>query len=193
MKIDLSVTITEEILNTILNAQATAQIPPVAKFGHIGTHFDVMDKVFQLDNTERPGIMFDVSHIKDRDIEVSDIDADKIEENDFVLFHTGCLKERTYGSPAYFTAHPELANTLITYLVTKKVSMIGIDTCGIRKATEHPQADMYCANNGIFVIENLNNLEILLQESNSLKFLVHTYPVNYAGLTGLPCRVIAEL
>ncbi len=193
MKIDLSVTITTEIVNAMLNTRTTAKVPPVAQFGHIGTHFDVMDKEFQLDNTERPGIVFDVSHIKGRDIELSDIDTTKIAENVFVMFHTGCLKERGYGTPAYFTDHPELAGTLITYLVNNKVSMIGIDTCGIRKAAEHPQADKYCADNGIFVVENLNNLDVLLQAAKTGNFLVHTYPVNYAGLTGLPCRIIAEL
>ena len=52
MKIDLSVTITEEILNRFSKLDATGQILPVAKFGHIGTHFDVMDKEFLLDNTD---------------------------------------------------------------------------------------------------------------------------------------------
>jgi kynurenine formamidase len=193
MKIDLSVAITEEILNTLFNLNATGQIPPVAKFGHIGTHFDVMDKEFQLENTERKGTLFDVSHVKGRDIEITDIDTAKIAENDFVIFHTGCLKERKYGSPGYFTSHPELANALITYLVNKKVSMIGIDAAGIRNSAEHPKADQYCADNGIFVIENLDNLDLLLKETRTHEFIVHTYPVKYQGLTGLPCRVVAEI
>ncbi|EGO63381.1 putative cyclase [Acetonema longum DSM 6540] len=193
MKIDLSVAVTEEIVNTLSNLGADKQIPPVAKFGHIGTHFDIMDKEFHLENTERTGKVFDVSHVKGRDIEATDIDAAKIAENDFVMFHTGCLKEKKYGSPEYFTAHPELSQALITYLVNKKVSLIGIDTAGIRKPAEHPQADRYCADHGIFVIENLNNLDILLQESKGRSFMVHTYPVNYLGLTGLPCRIVAEI
>lgn len=193
MKIDLSVAITEEIVNVLFNRGANKEIPPVAKFGHIGTHFDIMDKEFQLENTERKGKVFDVSHVKDQEIEVTDIDAAKIAENDFVMFHTGCLKEKNYGSPEYFADHPELSQALITYLVNKKVSLIGIDTAGIRKAAEHPQADQYCADNGIFVIENLNNLDILLKESKGRGFVVHTYPVNYQGLTGLPCRIVAEI
>ncbi len=192
MKIDLSVPITEKILNTICNHSNAKHIPSVTQFGHIGTHFDILDKEFNLENTERKGKIFDVSHIKNRDIEVTDIAADNIEENDFVIFHTGCLKEREYGSPEYFTDHPEYSYDLITYLVNKKISMIGTDTAGIRKASEHPQADKYCADHDIFVVENLNNLALLIKAVDTHDFIVHTYPVNYKGLTGLPCRVVAE-
>jgi len=45
-----------------------------ALFGHLGTHFDIMDQSFPLEYTERAGIVFDVSKITDRDIEISDID-----------------------------------------------------------------------------------------------------------------------
>ncbi|WP_371363928.1 hypothetical protein SRRS_48190 [Sporomusa rhizae] len=193
MKIDLSVAITEEILNNFLTLNKTGEIPPVGKFGHIGTHFDVMDKEFQLENTERKGKIFDVSHIKDRDIEIADIDETKIETQDFILFYTGWLKEKKYGNLEYFTNHPQLSHALITYLVNKKVSMIGIDAAGIRRASEHQEADMYCANNGVFVIENLNQLDVLLQKAGTNNFIIHTYPVNYKGLTGLPCRVVAEI
>lgn len=71
--------------------------------------------------------------------------------------------------------------------------MIGIDFAGIRKPAEHHRADQYCADHGVFVIENLANLETLLAAAKGQTFIVHTYPVNYEGLTGLPCRVVAEI
>ncbi|GBG56919.1 cyclase [Sporomusaceae bacterium FL31] len=193
MKIDLSVTVTEEILNLMSSMTAAGQIPPVVQFGHIGTHFDVMDKKFPLENTERRGILFDVSHVKEREIEADDINIDKITDHDFVMFYTGCLKENKFGTPEYLQTHLELSNALITELLNKKVSMIGIDFPGIRKPAEHPQADQYCADHGVFVIENLANLDELLATAKEQPFLVHTYPVNYEGLTGLPCRVVAEV
>ncbi|WP_312516600.1 cyclase family protein [Anaerospora sp.] len=193
MKIDLSVVITEEILESILKRGSNKQIPPVAQFGHIGTHFDIMDKTFHLDNTERTGKLFDVSYLKNRAVEINDIDATRIHELDFVMFYTGCLKERGYGKPDYFVNHPELSEELIAFLVGKKVSLIGIDAPGIRKPAEHPKADQYCADHGIFVIENLANLDVLAEKASSTDFLVHTYPVNYEGLSGLPCRIIAEI
>jgi kynurenine formamidase len=193
VKYDLSVTVTEEILNSMANMTATGQIHPVVQFGHIGTHFDVMNKKFPLENTERRGILFDVSHVKEREIEAGDINIDKIAEHDFIMFYTGCLKENKFGTPEYLQSHLELSNALITGLVNKKVSMIGIDFPGIRKPAEHVRADHYCADHGVFVIENLANLEILLTAVKGQPFLVHTYPVNYDGLSGLPCRVIAEV
>lgn len=193
MKIDLSVTVTEEILQLMSSMTATGQIPPVVQFGHIGTHFDVMNKKFPLENTEQRGILFDVSHVKEREIAASDINLDKITEHDFIMFYTGCLQENKFGTAEYLQTRLELSDALITNLVNKKVSMIGIDFPGIRKPAEHFRADQYCADNGVFVIENLANLEILLAAAKGQPFLVHTYPVNYEGLTGLPCRVIAEV
>ena len=49
-----------------------------ALVGHLGTHFDVMDKEFPLEYTERKGVVFDVSKVKDRDIDVRDIDPVRI-------------------------------------------------------------------------------------------------------------------
>lgn len=193
MKIDLTVTVDEEVRKLLADATAAEQLPPFVKFGHLGTHFDVMNKTFSLDNTERRGILFDVSQVKDRKIEAGDIDMVQIKEHDFVMFYSGYLKEYKFGTPAYMKSKIELANALISDLITQKVSMIGIDFPGIRKPAEHPQADQYCADHDVFVIENLANLDVLLAEVKEKSFLVHTYPVNYEGLTGLPCRVIAEL
>lgn len=44
--------------------------------GHIGTHFDVMNKEFPLVYTRRKGIVFDVSSVCDRDIELDGGRAD---------------------------------------------------------------------------------------------------------------------
>lgn len=193
MKIDLTVTITEEVRKLMEDMTAAAKIPPYVQFGHLGTHFDVMDKKFPLENTERRGIVFDVSHVKEREIEAGDINMETITEHDFVMFYTGCLKENKFGTTEYLKSHLELSNSLITDLLNKKISMIGIDFPGIRKPAEHPQADQHCADHGVFVIENLANLDVLVAATKNQPFLVHTYPVNYEGLTGLPCRVIAEV
>jgi kynurenine formamidase len=118
---------------------------------------------------------------------------DEIAEHDFIMFYSGCLKENKFGTPAYLQTLLELSDALITDLVNKRVSMIGIDFPGIRKPAEHFRADQYCADHGVFVIENLANLDTLLAVAKGQPFLVHTYPVNYEGLTGLPCRVVAEV
>lgn len=51
--------------------------------------------------------------------------------------------------------------------------------------------DQYCADHGVFIIENLCNLGSILTNTNTFK--ANTYPMNYAKMTGLPCRVVADI
>lgn len=183
MLIDLTLNITKDMLNKARNSKNEALL------GHLGTHFDVMNKVFPLEYTKRSGIVFDVSKIKDRDICVDDIDLSKVKAKMFVAFYSGFAEKVPYGEEGYFTAHPQLSNELISALVEKGVSIIGLDFAGIRRGTEHIPTDQFCAEHGVFVVENLRNLDELLA-CNS--FTVNTYPMKIEGVTGLPCRVVAE-
>lgn len=162
-----------------------------ALVGHLGTHFDVMNKEFPLEYTKRAGLVFDVSFIRGRDIEVCDIDMDKVEESQFVAFYTGYIEEEPYGTRTYFAEHPQLSDGLIDTLLDKGVSIIGIDCSGIRRGKEHTPKDQLCAGREVFVVENLCSLKALVLAGG--RFTAHTYPVNYSGMTGLPCRVIAEV
>lgn len=159
--------------------------------GHWGTHFDVMDKVFPLDYTQRDGLVFDVSGITGRDIEASDIDLSAVKQNMFIAFYTGFIDKISYGEPGYFTQHPQLSNELIRALVEKGISIIGIDFAGVRRGKEHVPVDQQCADKGVFVIENLCDLDVVLEKGGL--FTACTYPMNFAGMTGLPCRVIANV
>ena len=185
MKIDLTLLVTPTL------AKDAQGIEKKAFTGHLGTHFDVMDKVFPLDYTERKGIVFDVRHIKDRDIEISDIALDNVEQDMFVAFHTGFMEQTGYGSKPYFKEHPQLSDDLIKALVEKNISIIGVDCVGVRRGKEHVATDQYCADHNVFVVENLCNLNILLQHDHT--FLAHTYPMHFAEMTGLPCRVVADI
>ena len=158
--------------------------------GHLGTHFDVMNKEFPLEYTRREGILFDVSHVKGRDIDVCDINPNRIKEHSFAAFYTGFIETEGYGSIKYFKEHPQLSDALIDALLKRKVSIIGIDFAGVRRGKEHSLKDQYCADHQVFIVENLCNLKEILNRNSD--FTVHTYPMNYAGMTGLPCRVIAE-
>lgn len=159
--------------------------------GHLGTHFDVMNKEFPLAYTQRKGIVFDVSSVRDRDICIADVSIEDVGPDMFVAFYTGFIEEVSYGSRTYFAGHPQLSDALIDALLDKGVSIIGVDCAGIRRGKEHTPKDQYCADRGTFVIENLCNLKPLVD--NAGIFTAHTYPMNYTGITGLPCRVIAEL
>lgn len=159
--------------------------------GHLGTHFDVMNKVFPLDYTRRAGVVFDVSSIRGRDIEGADIDLSKVEAGMFAAFYTGWIDEVGYGNKTYFASHPQLSDALIDALLERGVSIIGVDCAGVRRGREHTPKDQLCADRGCFVIENLCHLQDVLAQGGA--FTAHTYPMNFTGITGLPCRVVAEV
>ncbi len=160
--------------------------------GHLGTHFDVMNKEFPLEFTKRKAVVFDVSRVTGRDITSEDIDLNRVSGNMFVTFYTGFIEKVGYGNELYFGEHPQLSDELIGRLLDKGVSIIGIDFAGVRREKEHTPKDQYCADRGAFIVENLCNLQQVLARGDG-SFTANTYPMNYAELTGLPCRVIAEL
>ncbi|MDD3521291.1 MAG: cyclase family protein [Actinomycetota bacterium] len=161
--------------------------------GHLGTHFDVMGKEFPLHYTERNAIVFDVSRVEDRDIETDDIDLSMVEKNMFIAFYTGFIESEGYGSKEYFTEHPQLSREIIEELLARKISIIGVDFAGVRRGKEHLPIDEYCAEKGVFIVENLCNLKQVLKNNLFCHFTANTYPVNYEAMTGLPCRVIARI
>ena len=185
MFIDITLKITPKMVTDAQGNEKKALV------GHLGTHFDVMDKEFPLEYIKRPGIVFDVSHAGDRDIEESDVQMDLVKSGMFVAFYTGFIEREGYGSKTYFTEHPQLSQGLIDALIGKKVALIGVDFAGVRRGREHTPTDQKCADNQVFVIENLCNLKEVFQAGPS--FTANTYPMNYTDMTGLPCRVVAEV
>ena len=184
MLVDITLRITPKMTS---DANGNAK---VTLAGHLGTHFDVMNKEFPLEYTKRKGIVFDVKQIRDRDIEAGDIDMSKVEKDMFVAFYTGYIYEYEYGTAEYFSGHPQLSDNLIEQLLDAGVSIIGLDCSGIRRGAEHLPKDQHCADRGVFVVENLYNLDSLLGKEN---VMINTYPMSYAEMSGLPCRVIAEI
>ena len=73
----------------------------------------------------------------------------------------------------------------------KNVSIIGVDFAGVRRGKEHTPMDQYCADHGVCIIENLCNLCSVLKNGNA--FIANIYPMNYAEMTGLPCRVVVDI
>ena len=63
MLIDLTVEVTPK---AAADAQGNEK---KALAGHLGTHFDVMDREFPLEYVKRKGLVFDVSQVSGRDIE----------------------------------------------------------------------------------------------------------------------------
>ncbi len=187
MLIDLSIRVTKAINS------AASENERMVSFGHLGTHFDVMDKEFPLEFTKRDGVVFDVSGVARRDIDISDIDINSVDADMFVAFYTGYSEIEDYGTKRYFTEHPELSDRLIDSLLERKISIIGVDCAGIKCGSKHTPKDRYCADRGVFIIENLCGLGKVLNGKKSAKFKANTYPINFSDMSGLPCRVTAEV
>ena len=162
----------------------------IALAGHLGTHFDVMNREFPLEYFRRRARVFDVSEIQGRDIESSDIELDLVCREMFVVFYSGFVEKVGYGNQRYFKEHPQLSQNLIDQLLEKGVSMIGVDFAGVRRGKEHTPTDQRCADKGVFIVENLCNLKPLAAAG---EFTAYTLPMNYGEMTGLPCRVVGEI
>jgi kynurenine formamidase len=159
--------------------------------GHAGTHFDVVNKTFPLESFKTRGKVIDISHIRDREIEVGDLGSVSIDADDFVIFHTGFIDEFGYNTKPYMTRSAELSDRTVDYLLEHKVRLIGVDAAGVQRFNKHAAVDLRCADCGVFIVENLNNVGKLLELSPN-PFVVYTAPVSRTDLTGLPCRVLAE-
>ena len=185
MLIDITLKITPQMVTAAQGNEKKAMT------GHLGTHFDVMNQEFPLEFTERDAMVFDVSGISGRDIDIPDVDLERVSQDMFVAFYTGFIEQVGYGSREYFTDHPQLSHELIAALLEKKVSMIGIDFAGVRRGKEHTPKDQYCADQGVFIIENLCSLNRVLAVRDT--FTALTFPMNFTDMTGPPCRVVAKL
>lgn len=159
--------------------------------GHIGTHLDTYCKTqIPLEYFKSKGVFIDVTGISgERPIEVEDLADFSVSPESFVIFRTGQIEKHAYGSEEYFHEHPQLSQELIKWLLEQKIHFIGIDCSGIRRGEEHRPADILCEENGVYVIENICNLE----EIGPGEFTVYTMWLEDPDMTGLKCRVIAEM
>lgn len=186
--IDITTSVSAELL-----ARAQKNLT-LAFNGHIGTHFDVMDKEFPLEYMDLDAIVFDVTKsVGKEEIGVDDIRLDSVGEGMFVGFYTGFIEQEGYATKRYFSQHPQLSFDVIHALLDKHVRIIGIDFAGVRRGKEHTPTDQVCADRGAFIVENLCNLSLLLDGKPQATCKIGTYPVKFEGQTGLPCRVIARI
>ncbi|WP_131783361.1 cyclase family protein [Legionella gresilensis] len=190
MYIDLTLNLNELAMDKeVINDKADV----ILKSGHYGTHIDIHLKTkIPLEYIENRALLFDVSHIKDRDIESTDIDIDAIKEKDCLIFKTDRIREHAYGTQAYFHQHPQLSSELIDLLIVKKIHVIAIDAAGIRRGQEHALADKRCEAQGIYIVENITNLDLLNKQVKG-DFCIYLMWLNLPEKTGLPCKIVAKL
>lgn len=166
---------------------ANAQENPYLAMGHVGTHLDCYEKTeIPLSYCVSEAVLFDVRAVEE--ITEKEVELERIHEEDFVLLRTGRMEQYGYGQPGYFHQHPQLSHELIQKLIERNIRFIGLDGPGIRRGDEHEQEDRLCEQHGIYVIENLSNLDRI-----SGRMRVHTMWMEEAARTGLRCRVLAEI
>jgi hypothetical protein len=107
MFIDLSILVSSS------SGKTAAENEKLTSFGHHGTHFDVMNKEFPQKFIRLAGLVFNVSGISGRDINIQDIDPELVEQGMFVVLNTNFIVEKNYGSKEYFSEQPQLSNQLI--------------------------------------------------------------------------------
>ena len=184
MLIDLSLSLTPDHY---------AQINQMAeREGHVGTHFDVMDKEFPIESFKTQAKLVDISGIRGREIEVSDLSGFDFTDGDMAIFYTGYIEEYLYDSPDYYKKSAELSDEAVAYLVSAGVRLIAVDAAGVQKPRKHQAIDQYCADRNVFIVENVANLN-RLRDAGVKTFTAYTAPLKRTGLTGLPCRLIAEV
>lgn len=187
MEIDLTTKVDKKLMEQWLSTQENRHIAT----GHVGTHLDIYNKsAIPLEYFKSIGVLLDVSGISEkREIRIEDVAGIDIPQNSFVLFRTARSEKEVYGTPGYFSNHPQLSHDLIDYLLSKRIRFIGIDCSGIRRGDEHEIADRLCESKGVYVVENLTNLDKLVDAIN-LKIYALWFDDEIA--TGLSCRIIAD-
>lgn len=159
---------------------------------HAGTHIDTPMHLLKqetfineisLDKFVGRGCLLDVRN--EKIIKYKAEYADIIKENDIVILFTNYSK--LYGSQEYYTNHPVISKELGSFLVEKKIKMIGIDM---------PSPDRYpfeihklFFENNILIIENLTNLNKLLEVDN---FEIIAFPLKIEAEAAL-VRVVARI
>lgn len=185
MLLDLTTTVSQD---SPLIQWAKSQDNPHIAMGHVGTHLDTYEKSnIPLQYFKSEGIVFDVRNISE--VSPANIKVEDIPENSFVIFRTGQIEKHSYGDKLYFDHHPQLSQELIHLLCNRKIRFIGVDCAGIRQHKEHEEADRLCEKHGIYVIENLCNLDQITVDN----FTVYTMWLDDEVMTGLKCRVIVEM
>ena len=152
-----------------------------------GTHIDVMGVGIEipLRRLIGKGIKYDVSQIKDRPVEIGDVDLSLVEGGEFVFFQTNWDK---YLMEDKYNDHPEISVELVEKLASMDINMIGIDTLGIGKGRNHGVIDKLLGKVEKYAIENLCNLDKIPTNG----FTVYCLPSKIEGLDTLPARLLVE-
>jgi len=167
---------------------------------HTGTHIDAPfhfekkgKKIDQIPLTRLAGngLVIKIKKSNDQSITKKDLldferNNGKIKNYSSIFFFTNW--QENLNKNYYFTNNPGLSKSAASYLASKKINLVGIDSpsidLGIDKSfTTHK----IFAKNNILIVENLSNLEKI--PISEFKFII--LPLKLKGATGSPVRAMA--
>ncbi|MCV0412536.1 cyclase family protein [Nitrosarchaeum sp.] len=167
---------------------------------HTGTHLDAPYhfvkngiKIHQipLDRLVGNGILIKIQKGKNQSITKNDLilferKHGNIPKNSSIFFYTDWQKN--LNSNYYFINNPGLSESAATYLVSKKINLVGIDSPSIDLGQDKIfKVHKILAKNNILIVENLSNLNKI--SSKQFDFVI--LPLKLKDATGSPVRAIA--
>ncbi|HUU47932.1 MAG TPA: cyclase family protein [Nitrosopumilaceae archaeon] len=168
---------------------------------HTGTHLDAPYhfakngiKIHQIPISRLigEGILIKIKKSKDQSITKQDLinfekKNGKIPNFSSIIFFTNWQKN--LNKKFYFTNNPGLSKSAISYLVSKKINLIGIDSPSIDLGIDKLfSAHKILATNNVLIVENLSNLEKI----PTLRFNFIILPLKLKDATGSPVRAVAN-
>jgi kynurenine formamidase len=167
---------------------------------HTGTHLDAPyhfvkngAKIHQipLDRLLGNGLLIKVKKGKNQAITKNDLISferknGNIPKHSSIIFHTEWQKN--LNSDFYFINNPGLSESAATYLVSKEINLVGIDSPSIDLGKAKTfSVHKILAKNNILIVENLSNLNKI--HSKQFDFVI--LPLKLKDATGSPVRAIA--
>ncbi|MBS3925325.1 MAG: cyclase family protein [Nitrosarchaeum sp.] len=167
---------------------------------HTGTHLDAPYhfvkngiKIHQipLDRLVGNGILIKIKKGKNQSITKNDLilferKHGDIPKNSSIFFYTEWQKN--LNSNYYFINNPGLSESAATYLVSKKINLVGIDSPSIDLGQDKNfKVHKILAKNNILIVENLSHLNKI--SSKQFDFVI--LPLKLKDATGSPVRAIA--
>jgi arylformamidase len=110
-----------------------------------------------------------------------------LEDGEMVVFYTGCSDR--WGDEAVNRNYTYLTQDAAEYLVSRKVSAVGIDFLSVEKfGAKDPVAHRVLLGSGVVIIESLSSA---LKRFVGKKVLLICLPIKLQGGDGAPSRVVA--
>lgn len=159
---------------------------------HSGTHLDVpchcilngssVDKI-DLNKCIGEAIVINLKKGSKSMIDINDFKGINIKKGSRILVKTGWSKR--FGKDSFFKDFPGITVKLAKYLVSKKVSLIGIEQPSVNPI-DHLKVHKTLLNGGVVIVETMK-----LSEIKKKKVFLVVMPLFLQGLDGSPVGAVA--